>query len=559
MRKCRVSSIKILWRYLKLLKKRLWLFTFAIVGMTIFSALFDVIGSLLLKNVFEIAQSGNIEQLYSKLVINVIVGALSLLASVSCMYVYNSQAKRGSLAVKSMLYKKTMRLPISFYDTHHSGQILSMIIYDSETASQIYTSRLRRVIAPILTVFVYLFAMIWLNPYMTVVLLLVNIILFIANALFSKPMKAVGKSMSENNAKMTEKLSNLISGIEISKIYDSNHTLVNKYKAANKEYVKDQKKRMILGGLLDSFNVGFDLICALLFLVIGILFIQKFHTSIGNVAAIYTMYGALSARFLQLGRYYPELMNCIAYAERVFSYINQPEETDYISIKQESRIDISKIVDKHRIYAIEVEGMSFCYDEYHRILNRKSLRIQNGKNTALTGKSGCGKSTLAKLILGFYPMNAGDIKLYGYSVKDIGIHNARKLIAYVPQEPYLFEVSIIENIRYGRLNATDKEVIAAAKMANAHAFIQKQSEGYHTIVSNRGLSLSGGERQRIAIARAILKEATIMIFDEATSALDNESERLILDAISKLKNHKTIITIAHRTATIDMADVEVVI
>lgn len=187
------------------------------------------------------------------------------------------------------------------------------------------------------------------------------------------------------------------------------------------------------------------------------------------------------------------------------------------------------------------------------------MNIQNGKNTALVGKSGCGKSTLAKIILGLYRMDSGDIRLYGHSLKEIGISNARKFIAYVPQEPYLFEVSIIENIRYGRLDATDEEAIEAAIMANANAFIEAQSEGYNTIVSNRGLSLSGGERQRIAIARAILKKAPIMIFDEATSALDNESEKLILNSIEKLKKHKTVIMIAHRKATIDMADVEVVI
>ena len=144
-------------------------------------------------------------------------------------------------------------------------------------------------------------------------------------------------------------------------------------------------------------------------------------------------------------------------------------------------------------------------------------------------------------------------------METLGLENARRLIAYVPQEPYLFETSIMENIRYGKLDASDEEVIEAAKQANANEFILKQKNGYDTVISNRGQSLSGGERQRVAIARAILKDAPIILFDEATSALDNESERLIQEAIAKLEENKTVTMIAHRKATIELADVEIMI
>ena len=162
-------------------------------------------------------------------------------------------------------------------------------------------------------------------------------------------------------------------------------------------------------------------------------------------------------------------------------------------------------------------------------------------------------------MLGFYSYDVGDIRILGRSLETLGLENARRLIAYVPQEPYLFETSIMENIRYGKLDASDEEVIEAAKQANANEFILKQKNGYDTVISNRGQSLSGGERQRVAIARAILKDAPIILFDEATSALDNESERLIQEAIAKLEENKTVTMIAHRKATIELADVEIMI
>ena len=161
---------------------------------------------------------------------------------------------------------------------------------------------------------------------------------------------------------------------------------------------------------------------------------------------------------------------------------------------------------------------------------------------------------MAKLLLCFYPLKDGDIKYFGYSIKTLGIRNARKLIAYVPQEPYLFETTIRENIRYGNLSASDEDIYEAAHLANADLFIKNQENGYDTLITNRGLSLSGGERQRIAIARAIIRNTPIILFDEATSALDNVSEELILSSINQLKKTKTIITIAHRQSTIEHAD-----
>lgn len=556
MRGADMKSKDILWKYLKLLNKRLPLYLTAIFAMTVFYSLFELAGSLLMREIFNITQKGSFGNILPKIIVNIVLGLLTICVASVFMLIYNNEAKRGGLEIKKRVFAKSIKLPISYYDTHHSGELLSRLVYDTDKASDIYTSRLRRVLTPVISVSVYFIAMLLLNTGLTVVLAGINILFFLINSMFTEPMKNVGKEMSSKNSIMTQKLSNMIHGIEIFKMFDTNKKTVEQYQTANDEFVKVQKKKMILGGALEALNVGFDLLFALLFIVIGIIFIQNDFAQIGDVAAIYTMYGALSFQFLQLGKYYPELMNCIAYAERVFEFLDEQEE-NWLCGKGYEQI-ISEDINSCD-YAIEIQDISFRYESNEHsdyVFEHENLKILNHVNTAITGKSGCGKSTIAKLILGFYPFETGDIKLFGKSYHVLNLNQIRDLIAFVPQESYLFEVSILENIRYGRIDATDEEVIQAAELANADGFIKRQENGYDTIVHKRGMSLSGGERQRIAIARAILKNAPVILFDEATSAIDNESEQFIQDAIAGLKKKKTVITIAHRKSTIDRADAE---
>ena len=183
-----------------------------------------------------------------------------------------------------------------------------------------------------------------------------------------------------------------------------------------------------------------------------------------------------------------------------------------------------------------------------------TLEVKKGECVAITGASGCGKTTLSKLLLGLYPLGEGDIRVNGMSMRESDLADLRRQIAYVPQEPYLFQGSIAENIRMGRPDATEKEIREAAMQAHAHDFIMEFPEGYDTTVGERGNNLSGGQRQRIAIARAILKDTSIILLDEATSALDNESEQAVNEALRNLQGQKTILMIAHRPSTIELAD-----
>lgn len=204
-----------------------------------------------------------------------------------------------------------------------------------------------------------------------------------------------------------------------------------------------------------------------------------------------------------------------------------------------------------------MKNIVFSYDNERNVLDGFNLKVQKGVKTALVGASGSGKSTAAKLLMGFYRPLAGSIFIDGKNFSERTLAENRELIAYVPQEPYIYNMSIRENIRYGKPTATDDEITEAAKAANAHDFIAELPEGYDTIAGERGSRLSGGQRQRVAIARAIIKASPILLMDEATSALDNESEQLVAEAITRLAVDRTVIIIAHRQSTIDSADVVV--
>ena len=554
-----MSTYKSLIKSLKMMEHRLPLYILGIFMMTAFNALFEVAGSFFMKIIFEAAGNGTIYVYRQRIIITITAGILSIIAASVFMCIYNNEAKRMTLAMKEKVFAKAMKLPYEYYEEHHSGEIISKMIYDTDVACNIYSSRLRRVLAPIIFVLVFVIAMAVINPLMTIILVVLNILLFIANAMLSRPMKRIGKQLSQKNMMMTNIISNIIAGMEITKMYDVNHIGIGKYKIANNEYTDAQKKKVKINAMLDMLNTVFDLFCSLMFIVIGIILIQRGMATIGEAAAIFTLYTSLSFRFLQLGKNIPELVNCITYADRIFEFLNLPQEHFLMNDVDTGKgaADIFKDNCEYGGNAVECENITFGYKGKKRTFINDSYMFPANKVIAVTGPSGCGKSTLAKLLLGFYELECGNINIMGHSINDTGVDAARKQIAYVPQIPYMYNISIKENIRYGKPDASDEEVVEAAKRANAHEFIICLEKGYNTILDNRGSNLSGGQRQRIAIARAIIKNSPIILMDEATSALDNESEQLISKAIAGLKNSKTIIMIAHRATTIQNADLVV--
>ena len=388
--------------------------------------------------------------------------------------------------------------------------------------------------------------------------MVISVLSFLVNSYFLKPMKDAGSKLTKQNSFMTESLTNMLAGMELAKIFPVGKRMLSDYKEANTSYCDIQKKTGRLHGALESLNCLFDLSGALAFLGLGVWFVSNQMVTIGELTAIYTLYGTFRYVFLDIGRYLPQMMNCLANVECLYEFLQVAEEPE----KYEGERYESEIADVE--YAVTMNNIFFSYQEDRSILQDFSMKVQKGKCVALVGESGCGKSTIAKLLLGFYKPEKGSVQIMGRNGSNATLWEMRELIGYVPQEPYLYGVSIAENIAYGRSSVMPEEIpmeeiIEAAKTANAHDFIMKLPDGYDTIPGERGNTLSGGEKQRIAIARAVLKNAPILLLDEATSALDNESERLVNEALDRVCRGRTTIMIAHRQSTIAMADEVIVV
>lgn len=555
-------------RTMRTMGKRRFIYYGSILGMSITFAMFSVMEAFLMKIVVDIAQKGEWDRLIGSVVIIVITGVIVLLGYRFACIRYNVEAKRIYGKLYEQVLSHEMKLPCEYYENHHSGEMLSKVSFDLGRMGDIFGSRFRRVVMPFIMVVVFLVPMFVLSWQLTLCLVAVNTVLIGVTMVLTGPLKSLSKKMSESNSIMTKHITDLIQGIIQVRMFPAGRKTVDRYNEEADVYAVKSDKRNMFSSLLECANTGFDLICNLVFLALGILFVQKGYTTLGAIAAIYTMYGRFSRQFLQMGKYIPELIAYLTYAQNIFEFLDEKTEEEMLNHqefnKERLHNEINNSCGHNNIfnnidYSVNISDLTFSYikDENNTpvvVLDNYNERIKAGEFVAVTGASGSGKTTLSKLLMGFYKPDSGMIEVCGNNLDDISLSAGRSFFALVPQDAILFNMSIMDNIRMGRLDATEAEIIEAAKMANAHQFITEFTDGYYTVVGEKGMSVSGGQRQRIAIARAILKNAPIMLMDEATSALDNESERAVNETLQNLKGRMTIIMIAHRTTTIQMAD-----
>ena len=564
-----MNNFKLFVKSMKVMGDRLFIYLLAILGMSIGTAMFSVMGSLLRKSVVDIAQTRRYEILGYAIAAIVLVGVISLVIYRRAAITYNVEAKRVYGVLSEKILEVEMRLPYAYYETHHSGEIISKVSYDLTGMGAIYGSRFRRVIMPFIEVVVFLVPMFCLSWQLTLCLVAVNIVILGIDIFLAEPMRKVSQTLSHINGIMTGRLSDLLQGMEQVRMFRAGKDILESFQKENKSYEKKYGRKTLLSACLESADRGFDLLCSLFFLMIGLYFVRQGYTTLGALAAIYTMYGAFSNQFLMMGKYIPELVGCLANAKNIFDFLEEEREPENwydtegkLTDNQESRTQESCTKEQqdkeaHNLQtetALGVENITFSYGEDREVLDKFSLSVKKGECVAITGPSGCGKTTLSKLLLGLYPVSEGEIQVNGKKMREHSLKEMRGQIAYVPQESYLFQGSVRDNIMLGRPEASEQEMVEAAKLANAHDFIMSFPEGYETQVSERGSNMSGGQRQRIAIARAILKDAPVILLDEATSALDNESEQMVNDAMKNLQGSRTILMIAHRPSTIQLAD-----
>lgn len=463
---------------------------------------------------------------------------------------YNNEAKRTGATMRNIVFGKALMLPVSFYENNHTGDFMSKLTYDTNMASGIFGSRFRRVMMPVIIVCVCVVPMFMKCPPVMAGLLVLCILSLSLNLAMVPVLAGYSRSISDDNKAISRSVTDMLQGMETIRMFPLQSVIGQKYNEANERCGRNMKKQGRIESVVAALRNAFDLIGAVAFLAMGIIYIQKYNGKVGSLLALYTMYGAFQYNFLMMGQYIPSLTSWLVNAERVLEFLELPEESfrncsDYNAANVPAQADV------------EFDNITFAYEgQEQKIFDGYNAAFTMGKSYAITGESGRGKSTLMKLLMGFYRISGGSIRIGGHDIYELGLENTRKLIAYIPQEPYMFHDTVRENIRNGNPAASDEEIIRAAKKANAHDFILQLENGYDTILGERGNTLSGGQRQRLAIARAILKNAPVIILDEATSALDNESEQLIQQSINDMKDGRLILMIAHRPSTIATADAE---
>jgi len=366
-----------------------------------------------------------------------------------------------------------------------------------------------------------------------------------AMKIFGRKLKSSGTLIQERMADITSMLQESISAIRVVKSFVREAYEIKRFEEQNVLNFQAAMKNVKLMSLLTP-TVEFLAAVAVTFIVwFGGYEVVNETITAGELVAFLTYAVNLANPVKRLSRVYGAIQKAMAAADRVFDVMDMDEKIkDAPDAKELPAIDGRVIFD----------NVTFSYKEGQAALSNVSIQAEPGQMIALVGPSGSGKSTIANLIPRFYDIDSGSISIDGYDIREVTTHSLREQIGLVPQETMLFSTTVMENIRYGRLDATDEEIIAASKAANADEFIRELPEGYETKIGERGLNLSGGQRQRLAIARAILKNPRVLILDEATSALDTESEKIVQDALDKLMEGRTSFVIAHRLSTIFKAN-----
>ncbi len=451
--------------------------------------------------------------------------------------------------MRDELFRHLQKLPFSYYDETKTGSIMSRLINDLFEVSELAHHGPEDVFLSIVTIIGALIMVALINPWLALVfVIIIPIIVIIAVKLRLNLMEAFKRSR-EKTSEINAAVESAVSGIRVSKAYNAEAHEDKKFGEANEELKKARSwQYKSMSNFHTAMTYAMDLLYLSAFLAGGIFYAKSLIT-----AADLTSYVLYVAMLIS------PIRTFIAIFEQIQEGMTGFERfLEVMAVKPEVETDHPVEIGKLK-GDIEFDNVSFRYkketdDEKHLILNGLSLKIDAGKTVALVGPSGGGKTTLCNLIPRFYDIDEGKITIDGVNIRDMRISDLRKNIGIVAQDVFIFGGTVKENISYGDFDATDEQIMAAAKLANIHDFITTLDKGYDTYVGERGVKLSGGQKQRISIARAFLKNPPILILDEATSALDNVTEMQIQTALEKLSEGRTTLVVAHRLSTVKNAD-----
>ena len=460
-------------------------------------------------------------------------------------YLVSYIGQRVVVDVREVMFRKFQRMPMAYFDKHQTGETMSYVTNDVAAIQSALVDNLIEFFTEAAILVGSIAMMFYLDWKLTLLTLITVPMVGYAMKIFGRKIKKSGTVIQERIADITSLLQESISSIRIVKSFVREDYEIKRFQVENNLNFRAMMKNVQLTSLLTPTVEFLAAVAVTLIVWFGGYEVVNGIMSAGALVAFLTYAVNLANPVKRLSRIYGRMQQAMAAIDRIF-YVLDLKET----VNDKTDAEILPKVKGH----VSVENITFSYDEKHNALENVTFEVQPGQMIAFVGPSGAGKSTIANLIPRFYDVNAGSIKIDGHDIRDVTTNSLREQIGIVPQETLLFSTTVMENIRYGRLDATDEEVIAAAKAANADKFIQDLPEGYQTQIGERGLNLSGGQRQRMAIARAMLKNPQILILDEATSALDTESEKIVQAALDELMKGRTSFVIAHRLSTIFGAD-----
>ncbi|HFE9683133.1 TPA: ABC transporter ATP-binding protein [Clostridium perfringens] len=460
-------------------------------------------------------------------------------------FIMSGVAQKVSYNLRKQISEKMDTLPLNYFDTRTNGEVLSRITNDVDTVNQTLNQSLSQIITSVVTligVLIMMFSISWIMTLATFIILPVSMVLI---SLVVKKSQKYFKSQQEYLGHLNGQVEEVYGGHNIMKAFNREEASTKDFDELNNTLYKSAWKSQFLSGMMMpimSFvgNLGYVLVS-----ILGGWLTIKSVITVGDIQAFIQYVRSFNQPISQMAQVANIMQSTAAAAERVFEFLDEEDEVK----DPVNSVDPSEIRGE-----VEFEDVHFGYNEDKIIINDFSVDVKPGQKVAIVGPTGAGKTTIVKLLMRFYDINSGSIKIDGHDIRDFKRADLRNLFGMVLQDTWLFNGTIMENLRYGRLDATDDEVKEAAKAAHVDHFVKTLPDGYNMVLNEEASNISQGQKQLLTIARAFLKDPKLLILDEATSSVDTRTELLIQKAMEKLMEGRTSFIIAHRLSTIRDAD-----
>lgn len=549
------QTVKRLWGYLKQSKMLLGM----VIVLVIFAAVIDMASIYVLAPIIDDYIMPMVENKGASEYVAGLAKMIGLflglnIAYVVCNYISSKIMIKVSqntvMTMRNELVEKIEKLPIKYFDTHPHGELMSRITNDMDNLSNTLNSSVTQIISGLSTLILALIAMFSINVAMSFISIVIIPIISVVVINFSKITRKQFVKQQECLAKVNGYVEEYISGQKVIKAFNKEDDVLVGFDEVNETLKKEGFKAQFTSGAIMPISGAINQIGTAFTMVLAGMFAIQGKISIGNIISFNKFSNHFGRPINEIANQFNVIQSGLAGAERMFNIMDEEEEYPDNQGKP-----LLTQVRGH----VEFRNVSFGYDENKLVIKNFNLEAKPGETIALVGPTGAGKTTIINLLTRFYDVNEGEILIDGKNIKELEKHSLRDALGIVLQDTVMFSETVKENIRYGKLEATDEEVKEAAKLANAHQFIKRLPEGYDTRLAEDGGNISVGQRQLLNISRVILNDPDILILDEATSNVDTRTEVHVQDAMNKLLEGRTSFVIAHRLSTIHNADKIVVI